>query len=342
MSPANQCLSWPTHNPVNPCSRKKQLRRWGRGRWCGIVLSVIFLSCGNLWSQPSQPPLRTDPLTDAEQILSFADALFAEGDYFRAITEYKRFTFLYPHHPRAGRAHLQIGLSYLRGQQWEDARLTFDAIAREHPGEDVGMEAAFLKGETAFLEGHYLQAILDLRPLAERYGQTTSGQKARYRLGWSYLRARQWSEAAHTFEAIDTASPLFPSARSLGDAVREADELPRKSPVLAGALSTVVPGAGHVYTGRFRDGVMALLLNGAFLVTGIEAVAAGNEAVAGLLFFFEAAWYSGSIYGAVSAAHKYNRDQEERWLQGLELQHGQALRSLSYLPHSLVLVRIPF
>jgi hypothetical protein len=52
---------------------------------------------------------------------------------------------------------------------------------------------------------------------------------------------------------------------------------------------------GHVYTGRFCDGVMALLLNGAFLVAWIEAVTAGNEAAAGLLFFFEAAWYAGAM-----------------------------------------------
>jgi hypothetical protein len=80
----------------------------------------------------------------------------------------------------------------------------------------------------------------------------------------------------------------------------------------------------------------------ATVVAGIEAVAAGNEAAAGLLFFFEAAWYSGSIYGAANAAYKWNRDQEDQWLHGLERQHGLALRSLSQRPRGLVLVRIPF
>jgi hypothetical protein len=53
--------------------------------------------------------------------------------------------------------------------------------------------------------------------------------------------------------------------------------------------SLVVPGTGHFYTGRLRDGFMTFLLNGVFLVAGLEAVSAGNEAAAGLLFFFEAA-----------------------------------------------------
>jgi len=87
---------------------------------------------------------------------------------------------------------------------------------------------------------------------------------------------------------------------------------------------------------------MALLLNGGFLVAGIEAVHAGNEAAAGLLLFFEAAWYAGSIYGAVNATHKWNQDQENRWLHELELQHRPAARSIGHLPRALMLVRIPF
>jgi outer membrane protein assembly factor BamD (BamD/ComL family) len=307
-----------------------------------FLLGVMLLFVTPLWSQPTPPAAPSDPLTDADQILGFANALFNDGDYFRAITEYKRFLFLHPTDPRAGRVRLQVGLSYQRGQQWDDARQTFESIARQHPDAEIRAEAAYLVGETSFQQGRYAQAIADLRPVAERYGQTPAGERARYLLGWSYLRARQWPEASQTFDSIGTTSPLFPSSRVLADAAREGEHLPRKSPALAGLMSAVIPGTGHFYTGRFRDGTIALLLNGAFLAAGIEAVSAGNEAAAGLLFFFEAAWYSGALYGAVNAAQKYNRDLEERWLQGLERQHSPSLRSLSRMPPSLVLVHIPF
>jgi TolA-binding protein len=315
---------------------------WRQRRWRALLLCALLLSAVPLWSQPIPPAIPSDPLTDADQILGFADALFNDGDYFRAITEYKRFLFLHPADARSGRVQLQIGLSYQRGQQWDDARQTFEAIAQQHPDPEIRAEAAYLIGETAFRQGRYAQAIADLRPVAERYGPTPIGERARYLLGWSYLRARQWLEASQTFATIDPASPLFPSSRALAEAAREGEHLPRKSPVLAGLMSGVIPGTGHFYTGRWRDGTVALLLNGAFLTAGIEAVSAGNEAAAALLLFFEAAWYSGAIYGAVNAAHKYNRDLEERWLQGLERQHSPSSRSLSRMPPSLVLVHIPF
>lgn len=342
MSSPNQRQSWTRNRATSQGLRIYQLCGRERARWCAIVVWVILFPYSSLWSAVPQTPLPTDPLTDAEHVLRFADTLFQEGDYFRAITEYKRFIFLAPTDPRAGQVQLQIGRAYLRGQQWEDARRVFQTLAQEHPAADVRMEAAFLVGETAYQQGAYTQAIEDLRPLAERESQSSSTQKARYRLGWSYLRARQWTAAADAFARIDPADPLFPSSRTLSDAARQAQELPHKSPALAGALSVVLPGAGHFYTGRMRDGALALLLNGGFLVAGLEAVAAGNDAAAGLLFFFEAAWYAGSIYGAVNAAHKYNRDQEDRWIQGLELQHSPLSRSLSSLPRSLVLVHIPF
>jgi len=307
-----------------------------------VLLSVLWLAVTPLWSQPLQPPGPSDPLTEANQLLGFAEALFHDGDYFRAITEYKRFLFLYPSDMRAGRVQLQIGLSYQRGQQWEDARKTFEEIAQHHPEADIGAEAAYRVGETSFEQGRYVQAIADLRPVAERYRHTPIGERARYLLGWSYLRARQWPEASQTFATIDATSPLFSSSRALADAARAGEELPRKSPALAGLMSAVIPGTGHFYTGRWRDGTVALLLNGAFLAAGLEAVSAGNEAAAGLLLFFEAAWYSGAVYGAVNAAQKYNLDLEEGWLQGLERQHGPNSHSLSRLSPALVLVHIPF
>jgi Tetratricopeptide repeat len=315
---------------------------WRQRHWPILLLGVTLFAVTPLWSQPVPPAASSDLLTNADQILGFANALFNDGDYFRAITEYKRFLFLHPTDARAGWVQLQVGRSYQRAQQWDDARQTFKAIAQQHPDADIRAEAAYLIGDTAFQQGRYTQAIRDLQPVAERYGPTPLGERARYLLGWSYLRTRQWPKASQSFATIDTTSPLFPSSRVLADAAREGEHLPRKSPALAGLMSAVMPGTGHFYTGRFRDGTVALLLNGAFLAAGIEAVSAGNEAAAGLLLFFEAAWYSGALYGAVNAAQKYNLDLEERWLQGLERQHSPSLRSLSRMPPSLVLVHIPF
>ncbi|RMF86756.1 MAG: outer membrane protein assembly factor BamD [Nitrospinota bacterium] len=265
---------------------------------------------------------------DPQRLLGFADSLLQEGEYFRAITEYKRFLFSYPSHPRALEARYKIGLAYFRGQEWEEAILRFREIVEAYPQEEIARDALFMIGEAYYRKGDYPSAIRVYQAITAHYPQTETATKARYRIGWSLLRLRQWEEAATQFAAIEEQSPYYPSAQTLMQEAKKGETLPRKSPLLAGILSGLLPGAGQAYNGRYRDALVAFLLNGAFILGGIEAIRAGNEALAGAIFFFEGGWYSGNVYGAINAAHKFNRDVEERFLQGLELQHHSILRKL--------------
>jgi len=88
--------------------------------------------------------------------------------------------------------------------------------------------------------------------------------------------------------------------------------------VLAGILSGFLPGSGQLYNGRLGDALLAFLLNGLFVVGTVEAVRSNKPAVAGILSFFEAGWYTGNVYGAVNGTHKYNRRTTETFLRNLD------------------------
>jgi TM2 domain-containing membrane protein YozV len=107
-------------------------------------------------------------------------------------------------------------------------------------------------------------------------------------------------------------------AQQLATEVAEGSQHPKKSPLLAGALSTLLPGAGQLYNGRPGDALLTFLLNGLFIAGTIEAIQHDQLAIAGVLGFFEAGWYSGNVYSAVNGAHKYNRHADEILLQDLE------------------------
>ena len=106
------------------------------------------------------------------------------------------------------------------------------------------------------------------------------------------------------------------------------------------ASKVVIPGAGHHYCERYRDALIAFLLNGAMIYAAYEAFDHDNEGLGGLITFFEIGLYSGNIYSAVNSAHKYNRKQKRDFFQYLKehsmleasatrLHQGQAL-ALSY------------
>ena len=116
---------------------------------------------------------------------------------------------------------------------------------------------------------------------------------------------------------MDRVSPLYANAQELALKSLEGERLPYKSPSTAGVLAAVLPGSGHVYCDRYKDGVVAFLLNGLFIWATLEAFDNDQEVLGGILGFLELGWYSGNIYSAVNTAHKYNRSLKNDYLKNL-------------------------
>lgn len=275
------------------------------------LICVIFL-----------PMLATAADQSAEQLLSFADHLFEQGDYYRAITEYERVLFFHPGHPLAKTARLRIAEAYLRGERYDQAIERFQAIHRELPDDDPGRKAYFLLGEAYYRKRDHSRAADVFEDYIERYPADTRTDAARIRLGWCLLRQGKWQEAAEAYRNVPVSSPLHAQAEGLAAGAQEYPTRPTKSPALAGTLSAVLPGAGQLYDGRPADALVSFLLNGAFIWATVEAFRQDNNVTGGILLFFEAGWYLGNIYNAVGSAHKFNRRSEQQLFDGLETRYG--------------------
>jgi hypothetical protein len=116
---------------------------------------------------------------------------------------------------------------------------------------------------------------------------------------------------------MDNTSPLYATSQELAIRSQEGERLPYKSPSTAGVLAGVLPGSGHLYCDRYKDGVVAFLLNGLFTWAAIEAFDNDHEVLGGILGFLELGWYSGNIYSAVNSAHKHNRALKDNYLKSL-------------------------
>jgi len=85
-------------------------------------LQVICLLLGILWAGHSFSTAQAQPgeATDT-QVYDFGLHLFRLGDYYRAITEFKRFSLLFPQHERQPAAELLIGLAFQEDKAYDDA-----------------------------------------------------------------------------------------------------------------------------------------------------------------------------------------------------------------------------
>lgn len=252
------------------------------------VLSVVFLFCGPRWAA-------ADPAPGLRLAIDLAD----RGDAGAAAVEFRRLA-------------LDAGTSADRGAyEW--------AAAREHArsaradlsermldrAEDSGAPKApclLLRAENAAATGDTAAAGFFWSGFRDATGDETARALASRRLAAIHVAAGRPDEA-------DAALRASPRDEAVALAAVEAwRAAPRKSPRVGGLLG-LIPGLGYVYSGEYANAGRSLILNGIFL--GLMALAAEDEnwGAFGLAAFFEITWYSGSIYGGVDAAHRWNRRQ---------------------------------
>jgi len=276
---------------------------------------------------------------NAEGQFSFAETLFAEGDYYRAISEYKRFAFFFPENRLVEKCAYRIGESYYKAKRWREALQTFTSFIMKYPESPMLPGAIYHKGVSEKQLKRYTDALSTFQELIKSKSPEFT-DKALYQSAIVLMEMEEWQQAREAFAVVPKGSPLSKSASIIASEIMHMDDLPKKSPAIAGTLAAVLPGAGHLYTERPRDALLAFLLNGAFILGAVELFHHENYVAGGIVTFFEIGWYTGNIYSAVSSAHKYNKRTREDFIEhlketsNLSLQHDSKTSS-NYLMFSL-------
>ncbi len=242
--------------------------------------------------------------------LQFADSLRAEGDHYRAITEYKRFIFQQPDSPLVHRARLSIASSLIAGQRWQQADASLETLLSLHPQSPEATRGRLIYADSAYERGNFGLARERYRSLRKRATDEGTINYSNFRIGWTFLEQDKPQNAVNSFNLLPPQDK-----EQLLAGLADYQGLAQKSPLLAGSLSAALPGAGQLYSGRLRQALLSFVLNGAFILATVEAFDNENYAVGGILLFFEAGWYGGNIYNAVNNAHKYNQRIKHNYRQ---------------------------
>ena len=291
------------------------MKRIRRQRYLFILLfSAVFLSVANAGA-----PL---DYYSPENILKFADFLYAQGDYLRAADEYQRYLFYQPQE----RAQIQykIAICYRFGGKTEQAIEGFEALLRTDPESPLASRAYYQIGATYFSMNQFDQSVQLLREVLPRITDARQHAEAEQLIGLSYLRQKRWAEASRLFETLQKSDiiQIREKAEVYHIYAQNGENLPIRSPFLAGTLSTVIPGAGRLYTGRFGDALNTLFTVG---LTGWQAYDGfrrdGLSSVKGwTLGTLCGIFYVGNIYGSVISARVYNRHVTDEFLATLTIE----------------------
>jgi tetratricopeptide (TPR) repeat protein len=279
--------------------------------WAGAIIS-IFTFLLPLYSHAA-----SEIVLDPERQFQFAEQYYQRGEYYRAIGEYERFIYLFPHAHKAEVAKYRIGLSYLKGEQYERAIQAFYALIEEYRDTEYAFKSYLEIGKAYVRINRYAMALTALNNLVTIVPDQALRDEAHYLRAWVYLEMGLWNKAVESFEKVSPQSREEYKVEKILVELKGEVPIKEKNPTLAGLLA-VVPGAGHLYCGRKRDALISFLLNGAMIYAAFEAFDNDLVAIGAIITLFELGFYGGNIYSAVSSAHKYNRDAKDRFLDELK------------------------
>ena len=257
-----------------------------------------------------------------ENVRKFADFLYEQGDYLRAADEYQRYLFYKPQD--TDQIHYKIAVSYRFGGKTEQAIQGFETLLRTDPKSQFASRAYYQIGATYFSQGQFERSVQFLGEALPHITDTRQHAEAEQLIGLSYLKQKRWSEASEVFKTLQASDVMSIREKAVvyHDYAEKGARLSTRSPFLAGTLSTIVPGAGRLYTGRLGDALTSLVTVG---ITGWQAydgfrrdgISSAKGWTLGTLCGI---FYVGNIYGSVISARVYNRHVADEFLATLSVE----------------------
>ncbi len=254
-----------------------------------------------------------------ENVLKFADNLFNQGDYLRAIGEYQRHLFYKPVDNE--QIQYKIALCYRLGGRPEQSIQAFQNLLSVSSDSKFVSSAYYQIGVSYFLLEQFGKSVDFLQTSLPRISDIRYSTEAQQVIGLSYLMQREWVAAENTFNNLlqSDVIEVREKAVTYNMYAQQGRQLPRRSPLLAGIMSTIVPGSGRLYTGRVNDAITSFITVG---ITGWQAYDGfrrdGLSSVKGwTLGTLSGIFYLGNIYGSVISARVYNDHVAEEFLSTL-------------------------
>lgn len=231
---------------------------------------------------------QTNPLKSDENRKLFADHLYCQQDYLRAVEEYEALskmnlsdTILY----KIGKSYSIIGnthkaLNYFSSIQ-SNSSLLKNAV----------LESArifYLAEDSNSLD----KLVNDIHP---------SSVELKKLLIAFYLKTNLLDKVNNDLFLFDDDDMII-----LKSFYERRKNPAYKSEALAGILSAIIPGSGKIYTESYGDGITAFILTGIFSYLAYDNFKHSHQFRAYLFSGLAAGFYLGNIYGSVASAQIFN------------------------------------
>jgi len=230
---------------------------------------------------------------------SFANELFAENDYLRAIGEYQRLIYFSHDSDSKEWFEFQIGECYRKMKRYEAAKKKYDVlILGGVNNSELGFSARIASAKCSINMGLLTGARLLLCDLAAGNAKSDT---IHFLLGVTYIKEMKWNTAKNEFMAIHFSR----MKKDAFDMLHRKSKENFKSEKTALLLSTFIPGAGQIYASKTLKGIISFSLNFSLGYLTYKAVKEDRKMDAILIVYFGLQRF---YFGNIEQARKYSSD----------------------------------
>lgn len=257
-----------------------------------ILIGFIWLAASlPLWAQTDSADVFHSP----ENILKFADYLYCQKDYLRAISEYE--SLLKFPGTSSDTIKFKIALGFSKMGDFTESEDRFKKLST---GSSFSDEARLELYKSRFFTNDFTslrQMYNEKSFYPDKYNQPV---KSLYYT--SYLLDNSPLPDKSEF------SGAFPEyARTeMGKFYLRKSDPPYKSPLKAAIMSAIIPGLGKAYAGEWGDGLTALIVTGVLSYVSYDNLKAHHNFRGYLFGGLAALFYAGNVYGSAAQAEIFN------------------------------------
>ena len=250
------------------------------------VLSFMFVIFTSVFPQQID-------FQSPQNIKLFADFLFCDKDYLRAIEEYEKYLSVY----EDDSVQFKIAISYSLMNDQGKALQKMSNINNSSPFYEQsrieGLKSIFLQNIDSFFYSSADELISSNSPYSNNAFQLKNS---------SLLLTKKELPEKERFLIPFQNDEKF----TLNNFYELKKDLPYKSEALAGILSTIIPGAGKIYTNNYGDGITAFIITGLLSYLAYINFEHNHPTRAWIFTALGAGFYAGNVYGSVASAQIFN------------------------------------
>jgi TM2 domain-containing membrane protein YozV len=262
-----------------------------------------FLTIFFLIPLSSLPQSTSFDFHSPENTRKFADHLFCEGDYLRAIEQYNYIDNQF----NRDTIQFKVMLGYSKLKLYSNS----NEVLKRIPEESIFYSDAYLLSlkNKLLIEPKSLSAVYSLSIDNDYAGRINRLNNISMLYDDRLLITKEKFIEPFNEDESKTVSLYYDLKSSP----------PYKSPALAGILSAIIPGSGKMYVGEWGDGLTALAVTGLLAFLAYDNFHADHTTRAWIFTGLGAFFYAGNIYGSIASAQIFNARIDFEFNDGLRL-----------------------